>query len=339
MPQGIQRKSADYLEPIAPLASHQPNPPVSKAVIREMRPGDSIPPTRAPEGVSSLYDFSGKIADFLGDIGLDPSDFGNIDKGPQEAVTRFLMRSPVGNIPSTALREASAAKASKYAGYLGPQYKEAYDWFASRWPRVAAHMDIQPTLDKTDQFLAAARPHINGAQEQTTIPIHFSNLTEMMSPHELKSVIAHEGTHVAQTLGNKDFPRLYLNNDSIVGYPNNPFEMSANRREFSTLRHAGDKESQILNRQLTRKPADASEEDIVNQIHNRVSKRMAPAGAGNAVVGTNSASNFILSKALQKADELGQSPAQLFSPAYRQKLAAAADNLRIIKERAAKPIK
>jgi hypothetical protein len=104
------------------------------------------------------------------------------------------------------------------------------DEFAKRYPRIAAHIKPGLTNDpgRAGETLIGREEAFTGANPNT-VPV---NLNPVAS-RNLRSTMAHEGTHVAQRLGRGDrFPNDYVDSNNILGYEMNPFEMSANRTAY-----------------------------------------------------------------------------------------------------------
>ena len=127
-------------------------------------------------------------------------------------------------VPMKALREAGTKAFQKAAKATGiPGLDDAAELFARKYPRVAAHM--KPVANTTYGLPAMAQTKSPYGKVFEPIEVAFSP----EQPYPL-NVMAHEGTHVAQSLGNKDALTLYdlVNEHKDLGYPRNQFEKPAN---------------------------------------------------------------------------------------------------------------
>lgn len=139
-------------------------------------------------------------------------------------------------IPSKTLRQGATGEFLESAKRLGVRgITAASESFASRYPRVAAHMRINPIV-KNDNNLATATLPFGPITEP--VPVNFGRRgMELIisNPGVAKGLLGHEATHVAQGLGNKDLSLLYKLADKAVGYKRNPFELSAGARELAEM--------------------------------------------------------------------------------------------------------
>ncbi len=130
------------------------------------------------------------------------------------------------------MREAATQAFLTAAEKMGlPNLTEAAGHFASKYPRVAAHTNLveEPF---TGTFAAKAKP-LYPAQVPDQVDVELSHLGRQAVSDPVwglanaKDLLHHEGTHVAQQLGNKDLGHLYALANKAVGYNRNPFEISA----------------------------------------------------------------------------------------------------------------
>ena len=114
--------------------------------------------------------------------------------------------------------------------------QDAANWLASKYPRVAAHMRIDPAISEESSLGFVQPPTINngGVTEPLTMSYTQKGITNR-SPNDIKATMAHEATHVAQALGNKDMPLLYTLANQVAGYQANPFERMAEARAKSAM--------------------------------------------------------------------------------------------------------
>lgn len=135
-------------------------------------------------------------------------------------------------IPSKALRQKGTKDFLKSAANVGKNFSDAANWFADKYPRVAAHMRISPKLLDSKQGSGAA---INAPSWIVNEPIKMqvSKLGRLLAdenPANARDYIAHEGTHVAQALGNRHTDFLYRSASELGSYLTNPFEIAARER-------------------------------------------------------------------------------------------------------------
>lgn len=99
----------------------------------------------------------------------------------------------------------------------------AAELFAEKYPRVAAHMRLRPDESMAMPGMAETKSPYG----RVTEPIDVALAKDQPYPLNL---LTHEGTHVAQSLGNKNALKLYdlANEHKNIGYPRNPFEKTAN---------------------------------------------------------------------------------------------------------------
>lgn len=171
------------------------------------------------------------VPDWLGDIiaptSPEPSDFlAPISLGAGLA-------GPLVSIYKTAAeRQAFTRKFLNDARLLGGGLKsklyEGAKAFTEKYPRIAAHYK----LGKVPQQLgtASARTMLPRGKVKSRIPVEFSYAGKQLSNLNegiAKKLFHHEGTHVAQGLGNSDAEELYHAADRLFDYERNPFESTA----------------------------------------------------------------------------------------------------------------
>ena len=174
----------------------------------------------------------------VGLSGLDTPE-GQIMQAAAPTVTPLvsIFKDMETGVPSKVLRSAYTERFKQAAKKLGTNFSEAADAFAQRFPRVAAHMNPKAVPNKPSQYLSGAIPKAYTRTEDLTkgIPATIGVtenglklITDPLTGHvEANKTLLHEGTHVAQRLGNKDFGPLYKNAHDITGYNQNPFERNA----------------------------------------------------------------------------------------------------------------
>lgn len=126
----------------------------------------------------------------------------------------------------------------------------AAQWFAERYPRVAAHMNLVPKPIPNYVSPLSGEPvaaHIRTPKGKVERPLDVeitqsgfdrmtptSGNTYQRQKAEALNTLGHEGTHAAQALGNSDFNSLYNAMNMVTGYEHNPFEITARARGYST---------------------------------------------------------------------------------------------------------
>lgn len=155
---------------------------------------------------------------------------------PQTAVDSLTnpleMTAPLVSIfKNKAAREAATEMFRTRAAQVSPTYGGVGYHFANDYPRIAAHMSPMkiPQLEAlgADALGAAAIP--NG-KVTMPLPVGITPLGVEVGTHDAPqamNTLYHEGTHVAQALGNSDTRKLYSLADDLAGYHGNPFEQSA----------------------------------------------------------------------------------------------------------------
>jgi hypothetical protein len=131
-------------------------------------------------------------------------------------------------------RMAGTQKFLNTAKTLNPKVGEAAEWLAAKWPRVAAHMRINPKLISTSSAenpeMVLARTNTPPARVTEPITIDYTALGLKDNIGDVRNTMAHEATHVAQSLGNSRTSTLYRMANDLTGYHNNPFEQTARAR-------------------------------------------------------------------------------------------------------------
>lgn len=162
--------------------------------------------------------------------GDDPQSMMPGPSGMEAAPLISIYKDAMG-VPSKMLREAATDEFLNSAKTLGSEaVTGASQEFANRYPRVAAHIRINPKLDMTNDYKAITNippfGHIDAP-----IDVAYSNRglsVDDREPWEAVDTMFHEGTHVAQALGNKWTDILYkMANKLPGGYDLNPIEQSA----------------------------------------------------------------------------------------------------------------
>jgi hypothetical protein len=165
-------------------------------------------------------------------------------KGLGMAAPLISIFKDASGVPSTALREAGTEAFKQRAVHWPGEMAGAAEEFAQKYPRIAAH--IRPSYAEapaeTPNALGVALPPYGQVREPVEVrltPRGDESLYTAKSPElaqaRARNIMSHEGAHVAQALGNKDFAGLYQDASKMVGYEANPFEWSANRSGSSAM--------------------------------------------------------------------------------------------------------
>jgi hypothetical protein len=147
-----------------------------------------------------------------------------------EATPLITIYKDAMGVPSKMLRQAATQEFVNSARALDEPFIEnaAYE-FANRYPRVAAHMRMQPNMDMTNEYNAIT--HVPAFEPEAPIKVAYSNVglaKDASSQEGALNTIFHEGTHVAQALGNRYTDLLYrLGLKLPGGYYEHPMEQSA----------------------------------------------------------------------------------------------------------------
>jgi hypothetical protein len=153
---------------------------------------------------------------------------------PMGMMTRYLSK----GVPNVSRRVAGTMDFMKKMRALGPSAEEASTLFAERYPRIAAHMDIQKMpkiLESKGSGLTRVGERSRGAFPEQT-PVMLRDIASSRGGPPIENTLLHEGTHVAQDLGNKNtLPMYHTATDALASrgftdwesYITNPFETSA----------------------------------------------------------------------------------------------------------------
>jgi hypothetical protein len=131
-------------------------------------------------------------------------------------------------------REKALKLVSKQVKTMPQDVRAGFDWVIKNYPRVAAHMSPKLGKSKSTTAISETLAEVEFSNRKARIPVRITpegvkSITN--DPSTAVPLIAHEATHVAQSLGNKDAGRLSRLAESIEGYYGNPMEISAANRE------------------------------------------------------------------------------------------------------------
>ncbi len=102
----------------------------------------------------------------------------------------------------------------------GEKLEAAAKWFADNWPRTAAHKELTPeTVDSLLGADAWVTPDYGKVKKKVPVTFSPEGLEKAKGSEAVgRDLFAHEGTHVAQNLGNSDFADLYNAVNQVRGY-------------------------------------------------------------------------------------------------------------------------
>lgn len=152
---------------------------------------------------------------------------------PAVAMTRYMK----AGVPDIARRMQGTQDFLTKMKQFGPNAETAATLFAERYPRIAAHMGIDK-LSKLKQiqhptgkaFTDVGKRSAGAFPEQTPV-----RMRPGMDAKTIEDSLLHEGTHVAQDLGNKNAMEMYTASDDALkslgfnerdAYQLNPLEIS-----------------------------------------------------------------------------------------------------------------
>lgn len=195
-----------------------------------MAPKKTIPlPTWADPKQESVFDplYQTMIKRAVSLSGLDD---------PQSQVMQAAMPAPLISIYKDRMARSLGTRkfiesAQEFARKnINPHIENAAVAFAKKYPRVAAHMNLNPyAIDLADSTGARI-----AAQDKVRTPMEMEitrlgNAVSREDPAAAARFIFHEGTHAAQNLGNQDFDQLYNLAGEITPYHKIPYEVTASQ--------------------------------------------------------------------------------------------------------------
>jgi hypothetical protein len=132
-----------------------------------------------------------------------------------------------------------------------PNIQKAGKWLVDNYPRVAAHMTVSPELiDQVHPYTPVAQAVMSTESPvRSPMALKYSKAgvdASRAKSYDAVNTMAHEATHAAQALGNKDFNPLYSAANEAVGYMDNPYE--------KTARDAGYRAAETLKRERSTVP-------------------------------------------------------------------------------------
>lgn len=129
--------------------------------------------------------------------------------------------------PNASARRLSTAAFREAADDAPKNIGIALNEFANRYPRISAHMS--PRAGESVLGAKAAVELPPGVVKQPLLT-KFTQAGKESAANNLnnaRNMVFHEGTHVAQGLGNKDMNQLYNNANILTNYEDIPHEINA----------------------------------------------------------------------------------------------------------------
>ena len=144
--------------------------------------------------------------------------------GPQISIYK-----DAAGIPSRALRELATTKTMEDIQKLPNNLRGTWEYFVKEYPRIAAHLKpiYIPKKYGPDKATQEATAYTYPLREGKRATVAYTKKGAERQGVKVIDTAFHEGTHVAQSLGNKDFEDLYRLSTEAEGYTMNPFEQAA----------------------------------------------------------------------------------------------------------------
>lgn len=159
---------------------------------------------------------------------------------PMETLAKAPLAGLITLFKNKAARLAATDAFKQSGAKLGlPNLDVAINTFADKYPRVAAHMRVSDKPPSTPGALAEVAIPSAGVYRPINMMVGAEGVDRMdNSAAEAMNAVFHEGTHVAQGLGNRRFGPLYRNATELVGYGPNPWEINARRAGHKAIGQA-----------------------------------------------------------------------------------------------------
>lgn len=122
-----------------------------------------------------------------------------------------------------AAREAATKAFADSAEGFGSSTSIAMRWLASKYPRIAAHINMATPVAVPEGAIGVTYADPGKVVSPITVALRGD-----LTPANTAGTMIHEATHVAQALGNKDFHSMYQTAGRLLGYNANPYEIAAN---------------------------------------------------------------------------------------------------------------
>ena len=126
-------------------------------------------------------------------------------------------------VPSRTIRQRGTKAFVDSAKALSHGIGKGAEMFAKRYPRTAAHMEVDPKLVRDPSYTADV--YIREPVITKPVNMRFTESgfnTSNYRPDEAHATFAHEGTHVGQKLMNRDTDQLYDGAMFLGSTPDNP---------------------------------------------------------------------------------------------------------------------
>lgn len=210
--------------------------PITKPLIRNLQ--EQVEPTWKTVAKGALDAVTAPFVDDPMAEGADQMSWGS---KIGSLLTALPSVAPLVSIYKNKAAREVATEAFRRTAYRQPWQQAAHgtsntnlaiavNTFADKYPRVAAHMNISPQAPMQHRALASIE--LPEATMTRPLDMQIGMKGRKLFENDLDAAVNtmfHEGTHVAQALGNKDTTPLYSYAEDVVGYRNNPFEVNARR--------------------------------------------------------------------------------------------------------------
>lgn len=175
-----------------------------------------------------------------------------VGETPQEQLLNTLTMGAGGPLvtayKSTAARKLGTKAYVEAGSKLGPYMQLATEEFAKRFPRIAAHANLKQAVEYSDRVKGLTKSGRSWVdQRQVTPEGRISKYLNPNTSQEAQEILEklsqterddwllaralyhtfHEGTHIAQGVGNKDNREIYHLAKKLFGYENVPQELTA----------------------------------------------------------------------------------------------------------------
>jgi hypothetical protein len=198
---------------------------------------ESVDPAKASDDDALYQTLLRKAASALGLDDPVGAAMGMVS--PMPAVTMFPVTGT--KLANEAARKAGNTAYEAAIKNMPRNLRRGFEAFAQRYPRVAAHMEPGFGKSTSGNKRVEAFTSVPGTKVTEPVPVGITRYGRFMTSRFMpggakraKNLIGHEGTHVAQALGNQDLGTLYDAAETLYGYKNNPFEVTARRAGLRT---------------------------------------------------------------------------------------------------------
>lgn len=153
---------------------------------------------------------------------------------PEGTIMQGATGSPLISIYSNkGAREMGTHRFIRAAMQFPQALQDAFGEFATKYPRIAAHLNPKMTGPEASAAAYLSTPYgpvksrmVLGITPMGTAAIEGASSPEL-AMSRARDYVFHEGTHGAQALGNSKQAVLYDHANTLLGYGENPFELAA----------------------------------------------------------------------------------------------------------------